>query len=215
MTRSSCFFISVEGVEGVGKTTAISTIEEFFISKSLEYVLTREPGGTALSEKIRACLLQNDNNGELMMPETELLLMFATRSQNISHVIKPALKKGVSVISDRFTDASYAYQGGGRQLDMALIETLDCGITHDLVPDLTFLLDAPIDIAMSRLAGRDHDRIEQESLDFFERVRVTYLDRAKKFQNRFVIIDASQPINVVRNDMCSALCERLLVGSNG
>lgn len=214
MSNSSGFFISIEGVEGAGKTTALGVIEDFLKSKYLDYVLTREPGGTPLSEKIRDCLLQGDQVDDFMLPETELMLMFAARSQNIGHVVKPALKQGKIVISDRFTDASYAYQGGGRGLDFSLIQRLEQQIAHGLLPNLTFLLDTPIDVAMARLADRQLDRIEQESKDFFQRIRMAYLDRAKQFSKRFVVIDATQSLDIVKKDICLVLLERL-GGLNG
>ena len=197
-------FITLEGSEGVGKSTALSFIKTYFAEKKIDFVLTREPGGTPLGESIRELLL--NRNDEKVLPETELLLMFATRAQHIAHVIKPALSAGKTVISDRFTDASFAYQGGGRQIDFKKIETLANWIQGDLVPDLTLLLDAPVDIGLSRIEGRAHkDRIEQEKAVFFERVREVYLARAREFPARFAIIDATQSIDHVQLQIKNAL----------
>ncbi|OGT51804.1 MAG: dTMP kinase [Gammaproteobacteria bacterium RIFCSPHIGHO2_12_FULL_42_13] len=197
-------FITLEGCEGVGKSTALRYLEAYLTQRKKKYVVTREPGGTALGESIRCLLLNRDD--EVVLPETELLLLFAARAQHIAHVIKPALAKGKIVISDRFTDSSYAYQGGGRKISAKYIDFLTQWIQDDVVPDLTFLLDAPVRIGLARMKNRQHkDRIEKEKSAFFERVRAAYLARAKKFSKRFVVIYADQPMEIVEQNMINAL----------
>jgi len=198
------YFITLEGSEGVGKSTALSSVKNYFLQKKIDFVVTREPGGTPLGESIRELLLHRKD--EMLLPETELLLMFAARMQNIAHVIKPALAAGKVVISDRFTDASFAYQGGGRGVSIEKIETLAAWVQQDLQPDLTLLLDAPVDIGLSRIAKRgEKDRIEDEKQDFFERVREAYLKRAAAYPDRFLIIDATQPLESVQSSIHQAL----------
>lgn len=202
-------FITLEGGEGVGKSTAISFIKKYFAEKKVDCVFTREPGGTKTGEKIRDILLSNNN--EIIFPETELLLMFAARAQHIAQIIRPALSAGKTVVSDRFTDASFAYQGGGRGIAKDHIQKLADFVQGDLAPDLTLLFDAPVDIGLSRINQRgEKDRIEQESIDFFKRVQQAYLDRAKQFPTRFVVIDASQSIEYVQKEIKEAL-EKLLL----
>lgn len=199
-------FISIEGSEGAGKSTALQFISDYLLHKKIEIVLTREPGGTPVAEEIRKILLHTAGD-EILQPETELLLMFACRSQNISHCILPALQAGKWVISDRFIDASYAYQAGGRDMNIHDVEALDHIIVDDLYPDLTLLLDISVDQGMARteLRGTEKDRIEQEKLDFFERVRAAYLERARQDPNRIKIIDASQSLPMVQNQMRNVL----------
>lgn len=205
-----CPFISIEGVEGVGKTTAITAIRAFCQTHDIDCVFTREPGGTGISESIRQVLLQDEKGDEKLQAQTELLLMFAARSQNIHHVIWPALKKGQWVVSDRFTDASFAYQGGGRGLNMTFLSQLEVGINAGLSPSLTLLLDAPIEVALARIRSRESDRIEKEPVAFFERVRAVYLERAKQFPDRFVIIDATESIAQVSERITSVLTARFI-----
>lgn len=201
-------FITLEGSEGVGKSTALSFIRDYWVEKKLDFIITREPGGTELGESIRNLLLHHAS--EKILPETELLLMFAARAQHIAHVIQPALKANKIVVSDRFTDASFAYQGGGRCMDVKKIEFLSSWIQDDCVPTLTILLDAPVDIGLSRIENRGHkDRIEQEKEDFFERVRQAYLARARAFPGRFVVIDAMQSLEAVQQEIKKAL-DRLM-----
>lgn len=197
-------FITVEGIEGVGKTTNMSFVQNFLRSYGVELAVTREPGGTPLAEKIRALLL--DHSEEALNEDAELLLVFAARAQHLSQLIKPALEQGSWVLSDRFTDATYAYQGGGRGLSLDMIAQLEQAVQGDLRPDLTLLLDVPVDIGMARAGKRGElDRFEREKQAFFEKVRDTYLARAAAEPDRFAIIDASQPLNQVQADIAAAL----------
>lgn len=204
-------FITVEGVEGVGKSTNLACIAEYLETAGINVVLTREPGGTPLAEDIRHLLLAPRE--EKVAPETELLMMFAARAQHIAEVIVPALTKGSWVLCDRFTDATYAYQGGGRQLPLEKIATLENLVQGDLRPDCTFLLDAPIEIGMARARKRAAlDRFEQEQLAFFERVRSHYLVMASAEPQRYRIVDASQELHEVQREVV-AITEQLLSGS--
>ncbi|NDK37708.1 dTMP kinase [Pseudoxanthomonas gei] len=184
--------ISLEGGEGAGKTSAIAAIRELLQSRGHEVVLTREPGGTPLAERIRELLLSSHE--EPLAPETELLLMFASRSQHVREVIRPALQRGAYVVTDRFTDSSYAYQSDGRGLDRALVEELERRVVG-LKPGLTLLLDLDVREGRARTSGRDlwPDRIESEQDDFFERVREGFRKRALAEPERFRVIDAGQP----------------------
>jgi dTMP kinase len=200
-------FITVEGGEGVGKSTNMAYLEEHLKAQGVELQVTREPGGTALGEGIRGLLLQPREEG--MAPAAELLLIFAARAQHISEVIEPALAAGKWVLCDRFTDATYAYQGGGRQLPVAMVRKLENLVQGELRPDYTLLLDAPVEVGMSRAAGRgDLDRFEQEQLEFFERVRATYLQLAQESSGRYHLIDASQPLEDVEQQL-QQVCEEL------
>lgn len=185
-------FITLEGTEGAGKTTARLFIVNYLEKAGLKVVVTREPGGTDIAEEIRNVLLHRVNT-EGMLAETELLLMFAGRSQHIHHRIEPALHSGKWVLSDRYIDASYAYQGGGRGIELNFIKQLDKAIVGKHYPELTILLDIPPELGMARAEqrGTQKDRIEQETIDFFRRVRSIYLDRAKQDPKRMKIIDAS------------------------
>lgn len=184
-------FISLEGGEGAGKTSAITALREQLQARGHEVVLTREPGGTPLAERIRELILQPQ--GEALVPDTELLLVFAARAQHVQQVIRPALQRGAFVVSDRFTDSSYAYQGEGRGLDPAWIAELEKRVVG-LQPSLTLLLDLDVREGRARTAGRDlwPDRIESEQDDFFERVRQGYRNRAAADPQRFRLVDASQ-----------------------
>lgn len=183
-------FISIEGGEGAGKSTVIAAIRDILAERGIEVVATREPGGTPAGEAIRALLL---DPARTLFAETELLLMFAARAQLVRELIEPALRRGAVVVSDRFTDASFAYQGGGRGIDMGRIAELERWAAG-LKPDLTFLLDVGVGqgLARARSRGGEPDRIEREREDFFERVRATYLARAAAEPQRFRVIDASQ-----------------------
>lgn len=187
-------FITLEGVDGAGKSTHIATIADLLRKRGKEVLITREPGGTPLGEKLRELLLH-----EAMHPETESLLMFAARREHIEQVIKPALARGVYVVSDRFTDASYAYQCGGRGVPTAKIEQLESWVQGDFQPNLTLLFDVPVSVSTERLAGaRDPDRFEREKSDFFERIRNIYLERAALFPDRFRVINTEKSIPEVR-----------------
>lgn len=199
-------FITIEGTEGAGKSTALQFIQSYLTKAGKEVVVTREPGGTVVAEEIRKILL-HPMNSETIQPETELLLMFAGRAQHISRCILPALQSGKWVISDRYIDASYAYQGGGRGIDFYHIKALDKLVVGNFYPDLTLLLDVPAEIGFARAEKRSpiRDRIEQEKIDFFLRVRSVYLDRAKQDPNRIKIIDASLALPVVQANIGKAL----------
>ena len=186
-------FITIDGVEGAGKSTQIDFIYNLLKSKGIKLILTREPGGTDLGEKIRELLLGNDIDS--MHSDTELLLMFADRNEHIQTKVIPALESGHWVLSDRFTDASYAYQGGGRGLDVKRIAELEKWVLQGFVPDLTFLLDVDIELGMRRIKSRGmKDRIEQETMDFFARVRDSYIQRSQMFPDRIKLIDATKSI---------------------
>jgi dTMP kinase len=195
-------FITLEGGEGVGKTTQLQAVREELQMAGIEVVVTREPGGTARAERIRELLLKHDD--EPMPQSCELLLMFAARATHLHNLILPALKRGAWVLCDRFTDASYAYQGYGRGLPLAQIEALEDMVQETFRPDLTLLLDAPVVVSMQRAkqrnASQGHgagDRFEVEHQPFFERVREGYLMRATANATRFRIIDATQELDVV------------------
>lgn len=197
-------FITVEGGEGVGKTTNIEFIQDFFAQRSVELITTREPGGTPLAEAIREILLAKTE--ESMDATAELLLVFAARAQHLAEVIKPALAAGQWVLCDRFTDATYAYQGGGRGLNTEHIKLLENLVQQGLQPDLTVLLDIDPEIGMQRARARaELDRFEVESSRFFELVRAHYLKRAKQFPERFAVIDAGLPLNEVQQSLAVSL----------
>lgn len=206
-------FITIEGGEGVGKSTQIGRLKDFIAEQGVEVVVTREPGGTQRAERIRELLLET--SAEPMPSTCELLLMFAARSTHIENVIRPALARGACVICDRFTDATYAYQGGGRHLPIEHIATLERMVQGTLKPDLTLLLDAPLDVSAARASARNtaagtSDRFEQERREFFERVRAAYLDRARQEPQRFAVIDASESLEAVTVAIQQAIAERLL-----
>ncbi len=201
-------FITLEGGEGVGKSTNLKFIENWLLDRGKKVVVSREPGGTPAGEAIRSVLLEVGE--EPLSGEAELLLLFAARAEHIKKVIRPALASGCWVLCDRFTDATYAYQGGGRGLDEDRIEFLEHWIQSGLTPDLTFLFDAPVEIGIARARTRGvPDRFEIEKLDFFERIRCSYLKRAARFENRIRVIDASQPIEVVQRAVRSELTKWL------
>ena len=195
MTRGR--FITMEGIEGVGKSTNMAFVQQYLEAKNIPLVLSREPGGTALGEKIRELLL--DHRNQSMADDTELLLMFAARAQHLNELILPALEQGKWVLCDRFTDATYAYQGGGRGISAARIAQLEEWVQGELRPDVTLLLDAPTDIGLARAAGREQaaDRFEREKQAFFEKVRNCYLEMARAQPQRYRIIDASQSLDQV------------------
>lgn len=189
-------FITLEGIDGAGKSTQLAWIADFLQGRGVNVVVTREPGGTLLGEKLRALLL----DGRLTMhPETEALLMFAARREHLDKVIFPALARGDWVISDRFTDASFAYQGGGRQVKITKLEALEQWTQGVLQPDLTLYFDVSVALGQQRVAGiKSADRFEKEQAEFFQRVRATYLARVEKYPNRMCLIDATQSLQKVQ-----------------
>lgn len=199
-------FITIEGIEGVGKTTAMDFLHNQLLQYGVNLAVTREPGGTEIAEKIRRLLLAHHD--EIMARDAELLLMFAARAQHIANLIEPNLSRGHWVLCDRFTDASFAYQGGGRGISTDRIESLASWTQGDLKPDYVFLLDAPVDIALTRANGRSKpDRIESEQAAFFEKVRNSYLERANRDTKRYRIIDASLSIEKVERQLKQGLRE--------
>lgn len=211
MSQSRGLFITVEGGEGVGKSTNLAFIAEQIRESGRELVMTREPGGTVIAESIRRLFLEHSD--EPMAEMTELLLVFAARAQHLERVIKPALATGKWVLCDRFTDATYAYQGGGRGLDQTTIAALENLVQRELRPDVTFLLDAPVEIGAARVAARGaSDRLESEQQIFFQRVRDCYLQRAKVEPQRFRIVDAAQPLAQVQAQLRATLQSLLMRG---
>ena len=206
-------FITLEGTEGVGKTSNLAYIQQLLDAAKVNYIVTREPGGTPLGEALRGMLLSNDYKD--MNSDTELLLMFAVRAEHVAQVIRPALAKGQWVLCDRFTDATFAYQGGGRQLDMHRIAELENWVLGDLKPDLTLLLDCPLEIGRARADTRSApDRFEQEKDAFFDRVRDVYLARAKAEPNRIKVIDASVELERVQEQIEKMLKEVTQMNAN-
>jgi len=206
-------FITHEGTEGGGKSTNLVFIQQWLQDKGLEVVVTREPGGTPISEAVRQILL--DPNYNEMTVETELLLMFAARNQHIQQIILPALADGKWVVSDRFTDASYAYQGGARGMDYQRIAQLEDWVQQGFVPEMTFVFDLPIEEGLRRVAARSNltgqaiDRFEQEQAAFFEKVRSAYLYRAHQAPARYQVLDASQPLSNVQAQIHTRLTQLL------
>ena len=200
-------FITLEGIDGAGKSTHLAWLENFLRGKGLTVVVTREPGGTPLGEKLRALLL---DNSQAMHAETEALLMFAARREHLDKVILPALARGDWVISDRFTDASFAYQGGGRGLASNRLDDLERWVQGEFQPDLTLYFDVSVELGRQRVnAIKTADRFEKEQSDFFQRVRAAYLQRAHKFPQRIHLIDSSQPLEKVKeslHDIISTIC---------
>jgi dTMP kinase len=201
-------FITIEGGEGVGKSTQIAALRALLAQTGREVVLTREPGGTPRAERIRELLLENA--AEPMPVTCELLLMFAARATHLANVIRPALERGAWVVCDRFTDATYAYQGGGRGLDVRTIAALETMVQGELRPDLTLLLDAPLEVSTARTAARNEaaDRFELEQRAFFERVRGAYLERARNEPKRFAVIDAAADREAVSAAVAAAIHRR-------
>jgi len=197
-------FISFEGIDGAGKSTHIGFVADYLAAQGKQVISSREPGGTPLGEKLRELLLH-----EKMHLETEALLMFASRREHIAQVIEPALARGEWVLTDRFTDASFAYQGGGRGLDLAKMEVLENWVHPQLQPDLTLLFDVPLEVARLRLdASRTLDKFEREHADFFNACRNEYLRRARQFPQRIAVIDSTRSLDDTRDQIAGAL-ERL------
>lgn len=204
MTNPAAQFITVEGGEGVGKTTNMAFIRQWLNQNGIPFIATREPGGTPFAEDIRTLLLAPRD--EPVDENTELLLMFAARAQHLAQVIRPALERGDWVLCDRFTDATYAYQGGGRGVAMEKIAQLENLVQGTLRPNLTLLLDIPVDQGMARANNRGTpDRFEREKLSFFNAVRGCYLDRAAAEPQRYRIVDAGQPLELVQRDIAAVL----------
>lgn len=198
------FFISLEGVEGVGKSTNLAFIAQWLTDHAIDFALTREPGGTELAEAIRNLLLTPRT--ELMAVDTELLLIFAARAQHLAEKIRPSLNNGLTVVSDRFIDATYAYQGFGRGLPIDTIKALHQLVLQNFVPDLTIYLDLDVEIGLARARMRGElDRFEQEPRAFFERVRAGYLECVQQNPQRFIVIDASQTLDAVQAHIAAAL----------
>jgi dTMP kinase len=201
-------FITLEGPEGAGKSTNREYLAERLRAEGIEVLLTREPGGTPLAEKIREVLLATGD--EVMDPDTELLLVFAARAQHLAQVIRPALARGAVVICDRFTDSTYAYQGAGRGLSLERIATLETFVQGDLRPHLTLVFDLPVDVGLARASARGRlDRFELEGRAFFEAVRAAYLQRAAAAPSRYCLLDAAQPLKQVQQAI-DALLPKLL-----
>lgn len=204
----SGLFITLEGPEGAGKSTNRDYLAERLREQGIDVLLTREPGGTPLAERIRELLLTPSS--EVMATDTELLLVFAARAQHLAEVIRPALARGSVVLCDRFTDATYAYQGGGRGLPTARIEQLESFVQGALRPDLTLVFDLPIEVGLARAAARGRlDRFEQEGRSFFDAVRKTYLERAALAPQRYRILDAGQSLATVQAALDALLPELL------
>ena len=196
-------FLTLDGIDGSGKSTHLETMREWFERCGMPVLFTREPGGTPLGEELRRLLLSPDSRVGL---RTETLLMFAARRQHLEDVILPALDKGTHVVSDRFTDATFAYQGGGRGIPAADIEVLENWVQGSLRPNLTLLLDVPLEVSFERIVGsREKDRFEQEEAEFFARVRRAYLDRAAAHPQRYRVIDSNRSREEVRAAVEAAL----------
>ncbi len=196
-------FITLDGIDGAGKSTNLAVIRNWFEQRKLPVVFTREPGGTPVGEALRELLLNPATQAGL---RTETLMMFAARMQHIEEVIRPALAVGTHVVSDRFTDATFAYQGGGRGVPLQDIRILEDWVQQGLQPDLTLLLDVPLEVSMNRIAQtREKDRFEQEQADFFTRVRQTYLARAAAAPQRYALINSNQELAAVQADIEQAL----------
>ncbi|MTI64834.1 dTMP kinase [Methylophaga sp.] len=202
-------FISIEGIEGAGKSTQISFIRDFLEARGKRVVVSREPGGTELGEQIRALLLAPRKTG--MSEDTELLLMFAARAEHIHQIIKPSLERGDWVLCDRFVDATFAYQGGGRGIDRDRIQTISDWTLKGIQTDLTLLFDLPVAVGQSRVVKRQQqkDRFEQEKAVFFERIRNCYLQRAEMEPERIKLIDASRDIESIQDQLSTILTELL------
>ena len=213
MSAERGLFLTFEGIEGAGKTSNLQQAKGLIEASGNSVIVSREPGGTDVGEKIRSVLLDPDLPA--MHSDTELLLMFASRAEHYQQKILPALNEGHWVLCDRFTDASFAYQGGGRQIDNTRIAALEDWVLGEFRPDTTFLFDLPVSLGLSRAKARGAaDRIEQEEAEFFERIRRCYLDRAAKESQRFCLIDASQSLDVVGQQLAKAI-QTLLDKSRG
>lgn len=201
-------FITLEGSEGAGKSSQLENLAAFLSNRGLEVIVTREPGGTPIGEQLRSVLL--DPRNDAMAPDTEALLMFAARAQHLHEVVEPALRRGAWVLCDRFTDATYAYQGGGRGMPVDRISALEQWVQGERRPDLCLLFDLPVEVGLARAATRGTaDRFEGEGKAFMERVREGYLARARAYPERYAVIDAAQPMEAVTRALEAALEDRL------
>ena len=201
--KSKTKFITLEGVDGAGKSTHINFIKKYLADKKINFLFTREPGGTVLGERLREILLHDD-----MHAETESLLMFAARYEHIDKIINPNLANGVNVISDRFTDATYAYQSGGKYVETSKITILKDWVHKDLKPDLTILFDLPVEVSIARLNKvGDLDKFEREEESFHERIRNSYLELAKNEKDRFKVINSNQNIDIIQKEIYLILDE--------
>jgi dTMP kinase len=210
MTVKRGLFLTLEGVDGAGKSTHVQWMVDTLTSRGVTVLCTREPGGTPIGEKLRELLLH-----EPMSLECETLLMFAARAEHVRSVIEPALAAGSWVVCDRFTDATFAYQGGGRELGTTKIEALERWVHPDLQPDVTWLFDVPLEVARERLnRTRDKDRFEQEADSFFLRTRQVYLDRAASQAQRFRVVDSAQPIDAIRIELGQQIDNLIRAGSD-
>ena len=200
-------FISIEGIEGAGKSTQLTFIENYLKQLGINVVVTREPGGTALGEQIRELLLAPREEG--MAVDTELLLMFAARAEHLEQVIKPAIQRGDWVLSDRFVDATFAYQGGGRGIAIERIEQISAWTLKEVKTDISFLFDLPVEVGQQRVIARKGmiDRFEQEKTDFFQKIRDCYLQRSQQEPNRIKVIDASKSISDIELQLKTLLDE--------
>ena len=199
-------FITFEGVDGAGKSTQLEYAVKYLVGRGVDVIKTREPGGTEIGETIRELILQASSP---LDASTELLMIFAARNEHIERVIKPAIARGSTVVCDRFTDATFAYQGGGSQMESARIETIESWVQGTLQPNLTFFFDLPIRDAQRRMGDRIRDRFESEEISFHERVRRSYLERAAKFSDRIKVIDSTRSKGQVRisvEQQLSVLC---------
>lgn len=201
-------FITLEGIDGAGKSTHLVWLQAYLQDHGIDAVVTREPGGTHLGEQLRALLLDNQ---QVMHPDTEALMMFAARREHLDKVILPALERGHWVISDRFTDASFAYQGGGRGVATDRLEQLEQWVQGTVQPDLTLYFDVTVELGRQRISTiKTADRFEQEQDDFFRRVRDAYLERARQFPHRIHLVDSAKPVKEIQKlleDIISSLCQ--------
>ncbi|QMT32124.1 dTMP kinase [Alysiella filiformis] len=196
-------FITLDGIDGAGKTTQLNVIQEWFTAQQLPVVFTREPGSTPLGEQLREIVL---NPASKMTPKAETLLMFTARQQHLDDVVFPNLNKGINVVCDRFTDATFAYQGGGRGLPYAQIAALEQWVQGDFQPDFTLILDVPLEVALQRIErSREKDRFEQEPAEFYRAVRETYLQRAASQPQRYAVLNSNREKEVVRQDIFNLL----------
>ncbi len=200
-------FITFEGIEGCGKSTQAKLLREYLEKKGWSVFLTREPGGPKISEKIRELLLSTENKE--MLPETEVLLYMASRSQHTGEWIIPALQKGKMVISDRYYDSTLAYQGAARKIDIKLIDTITKFATFGLKPDITFLVDLPAEIGLSRISKQDADRLEMESIEFHKKVRVGFIEIAKREKERYIIVDGTKSVEEIHNEIMKIMEDKL------